>query len=68
MLRRTRRLSMEPISKSFPFQGTNRNSPAFTIILRQPGEPSYRIAASMGEAHRNGRRSSERVEISTSVN
>jgi hypothetical protein len=59
---------MEPDSKSFPFQGTERNVPAFTLILRQTSDSSYRIAAGVDEPHRNGCRAFERVEISTSVN
>jgi hypothetical protein len=68
MLHRTRRLLMEPNVKSFSFQGTDRNDRGFTLILRQTSEPPYRIAASVDEQHRNGRRAFERVEISTSVN
>jgi hypothetical protein len=68
MLHCTHHLSMEPDSKSFPFQGTNRNDQAFMRILRQASAPSYRIAAGVDEPHRNGCRALERVEISTLVN
>jgi hypothetical protein len=41
---------------------------AFTRILRQTSDPSYRIATDVDEAHRNGCRAFERVEISALVN
>jgi hypothetical protein len=59
---------MEPYAKSFSFQRSDRNDQAFTLILRQTREPSYRIAAVVDEQHRNGCRTFERVEISTWVN
>jgi hypothetical protein len=68
MLHCTHHPLTEQNSKGFRFQGTDRNGCTFTIILCQTGEPTYRIAAGVEEPHRNGCRSSERVEISTSVN
>src|SRR6516225_2097812 len=48
MLHCTHHLLMEPNSKSFPFQGTTAMAHAFTLILRQTSDPSYRIANGCG--------------------
>jgi hypothetical protein len=54
--------------KVFLFKVLPPAARAFTFILCQTSESSYRIAAGVDELHRNGCRAFERVEISTLVN